>query len=1131
MLTLQRASAGSGKTYSLTRTYLKLLLGRRQDNGSYRLRQPAETRDAHNALLAITFTNKATAEMRRRFIDELAAMADPATYFQAGYMDYFVKTFNAPAEMIQRIAAQSLRVILNHYSDFQVSTIDSFFQQILHSFTYEAELPDNYVVELDTKNIIGTALEALFHKAAGQPGSDERYWLDCYMNYLQHRGHKWNLSAQGSRSPYATLIKYLQMIDKEEFKQERDRLEQFFAAIPDMRAFYEKVRQAGKSYVRHKFDEAIEVAATLKRRIEESGVEPDMSQHLRNRLMKLENSDSPFDNIFGKPLSSLKNIIKKSGQKRLSDSDMAELTCLEQEMVKSTNRWMAVCGYVDEVEKAIALLALVRYLLVYIEKYRVDNNIVQLSDTNTILHAITEGSEVSFIYEKIGNKIDSYLIDEFQDTSTMQWNNMHPLVLNSMADGHDNLIIGDAKQSIYRFRNANSSLITRELPALFQRHPIEVLGATPEENANWRSSGHVVRFNNTLFTLLSGDISAAMPGMVNKDILDTYSGVLQKPMKDAMPGYVRISSSEKDREMAYLGPAIASMISRGYRQKDIAVLVRTNEEGKQAVKAIADFNTLHRDTPGFVPVEVISDEALLISRAVSVGIIEAMMHSVKLAFSGGLQEKGSEGYSKAIEDFRIDMNRLRMEHPDEDVEALLDLYFAGGELTDHASLLLSDRQSTSLVALVENIVTTFVPASLRVSEAQYISAFQDAIADFSETHTPDVASFLHWWSEKKLTLCVTSPEDADAVDILTVHKSKGLEWRCVIVAESSFSLSVSGSEKAWLPPAEPFDDIITPLLPIDISSRLEDTPYEKYYNVIHLQTQLDALNLAYVAFTRAVDELHVFLKDDRNSISELIRNRLKKEALTLSADGMSADCFMDADAIHIHDGESEMEGEQDAGVLMTYGMPLSPAYIKERYDAMDSARQNEVGICTLSSYEVNNESNIPACVPDKALRITDSEGTATQRRLGSVKHAVLENIDCKGPRSELQHELMQQTERLLLRYQVRGLITEAEVERAFGEFEAAFSDPAVREWFSPENKRYAERSVFDGERGETVRPDRIVADREGNATVIDYKFGKPYGKYIRTMRYYVALLRKTNLFASVKGVIWYITSGKLEFVE
>lgn len=1135
MLTLQRASAGSGKTYSLTRSYLKFLLGKKTGN-TYKLKDMRELAGAHSRLLAITFTNKATAEMRKRFIDKLSALASDITSpaKDIDYLEDFMQLFGAGRDEIQRTAAAALSEILNHYSDFNVSTIDSFFQQILHSFAYEAELPDDFNVELDTSVIISLALENLFAEAHNKPDSEARYWLDIYMAERQRMGSKWNVSQRTANSAYGDLLTYLRMIDNEKFRQKREDLEKFFSNNTDMRALYEKTEKLAKGYILQCYEDAVRHTEQMQSLCEHYGVAGQMNANLKKRLDKVRNATADACGIF-KKLDPLQKLINKKGIEQLkNDAGIIDLISQqESEWIGSVLRWQASRGYVRMIMDAVPVLALTMQLLKHMKDYRTANNVVQLSDTNTILRAITGDTDVPFIYEKIGTEIDSYMIDEFQDTSELQWVNMQPLVDNSLANGNDNLIIGDAKQSIYRFRNADSSLITTKVPASFSHAQLEIKGTTPSENANRRSADAIVRFNNSLFRWLASDI--VEENGCNR-IAGTYRGLLQEPYNASVAGYVRITVQGKqknketekndkpDDKLDYLGPLISDMLERGYRQRDIAILVRSNDVSEMAVNALVRYNSANAGNPGFRPLEFICDEALRISRAASVEIVIAVLRSLtgnRAKEAGDFAKKENNPdrkYSRYTTDLCSILHRLQAGHPEEDTGQLLNRYFNGEDPGVGLDEMLHNMPAMALPAIIESIIAIYVPEKLRSGEALFLSAFQDAVAAYCERFSPDVASFLTWWDTECKKLYVNSPEGADAVSVLTIHKAKGLEWRCVIVPDGQFSLAMNRNENAWLPAKGDFAESLPRILPVHLNGREKfmNTPWQEDYMQILGDSQLDSLNLAYVAFTRAVNELYLFLPGSKtDSIGKRIIALVEEDASDkLIAQQQEAYLFIRPERLtitHCDDGSS---------ILAYDTLPDRATVVarnKEIEEEKNKNRPPEVKE-KLKSYTPAVNLPVLRCEREKTLDL-DSESPSAAALQGTMKHEIMESL---MPGCDLAASL----HRELRRRRVNGLISADQENALFNQLSPAFENERVKEWFAPGIKAYTERPIVESGKRDHI-PDRIVVTPGGVATVIDYKFGKEEKVHRKQVKDYMALLRETALFNEVRGAVWYVAENKI----
>ena len=427
---------------------------------------------------------------------------------------------------------------------------------------------------------------------------------------------------------------------------------------------------------------------------------------------------------------------------------------------------------------------------------------------------------------------------------------------------------------------------------------------------------------------------------------------------------------------------------------------------------------------------------------------------------------------------------------------------------------------------MERIIgSDMIPESMRRQEAAYISAFQDAVATFSERNQPDVASFLLWWDDNKDSLTITSPEDADAVQVLTIHKAKGLEWRCVIIPSLTFDLKINGNrEKDWLPVEEPFKQkaILPPLLPVRLNSRetFEHTPWQQAYDDIEAKNHLDILNLAYVACTRAADELYIFMKEKNTPKDGPADIRDYLLSLRDNADWLPDCDFGMEPAGLLLDTASAGKG----GLVLSYGQPPSAEHIAARTRKLDEKRKN--GQCEsrpLDDYYVNMD------IPKINYRVSDLPPHETESasrhaiRLGNVEHAILEGI-------RPGHDPIAEADRLLRRALIRGYLTRAEHNDMTEELHALLACGQAREWFGPDVKVFAERTLKADITGQDRRPDRIVVDADNIATVIDYKTGdRRPAKHRDQVREYITRLRATSLFADVRGVLWYLKDRENPF--
>lgn len=1207
MIHLQRASAGSGKTYALTGRYIKLLLGEKVKDGSrtgyYRLRSEKEIKHGMQShILAITFTNKATNEMKQRIIEKLSALAEwddeHPTRDKNGnvkypdYMKELAVEFGEPGHplpysKISKVSQYAITELLNDYTEFLVSTIDSFFQAVLRSFAYETDLRNNYAVELNDSYIADMGTAATFDDLRDNESKKKvEYWVNKIMNRHISKGNKWNLPARVG-SAYKQLMEFLKLIVKEDFIKNREELIAYFTKhsdlIADIRSLEKSLEDSLKKTLNSKLAILCQKAKDEITFINANDLTAVLDRYLPNQLNKIADI-TDIDNITDKTIGTRYNEEKSPYKKKIRESGdephSLELYRQTAEVYQLLDNMLVLKNEYALITANFNYLGLLSLIMTHIERFRLDNNIVQLSDTNSILRKIINEDDTPFIYEKIGTAIDHYLIDEFQDTSQMQWDNMLPLLKESLANHNDNLVIGDAKQSIYRFRNADFSIITTDVQTRFRADQIAIHGTTPQENANWRSAKEVVEFNNHFFPAIIRDNIIELDGTNDRPVADMkelYLNSAQMVMNGDRHGYVEIigrpkatnGSDEDDNgklpPMTEVAPLVCELLRRGYQQKEIAVLVRTNKQGVAVIDGLMEYNNSRSE--GDPMIDFVSGETLYINRAKSVGIIIAVLEAAlqrniakMREYEDGNEEEPQaktehrESYNRDSDAFINAVNRYRGESPDATIMDAIERYFDGEIQPLSIDELLKEMDNMLLQSQVESIIgSSFISADLRKREAPFIAAFQDKVCDYCENYGSNTAAFLNWWHDNGDNFTIATPEGSDAVNIMTVHKSKGLEFRCVIIPYTDFKYE-RVRESIWVSPigtkkmlqesgSDRYADsmfiqnaeILPPWIPMSVNGKLEGTPFEDTLNRCRNRVTIDALNDIYVGFTRAVDELYIFYTPDDNT--EKSTNAVIMRYLDIYkndfVESVRTDCVTHERAAEQEDEDGDTDSEEAAENTDTVYMRYSKG---EKPDAATIAkgRKTEQKIGDekmIESYYVS--STLPS-----ELQFRDAEGADyidnfddeenDKRELGTVMHNVMRYLTTFAT---LDKEL----DFALLRAHVKGFISTDAIAELRSFIKEKLSQEKPRQWFRDDLTVINERNVVSTKRyGWKRRPDRIIVTPQGDATIIDFKFGKAeerdVQKYNRQVLDYVTMLRATGMYRSVEGWLWFVNLNRTERV-
>mgnify|MGYP000526629299 CR=1 FL=1 len=1105
MLTIYKASAGSGKTFSLALEYIKILLGIRRRDGSYALNDDAHTPsghrtpDRHRAILAITFTNAATEEMKTRIIrelDALAHIADTPLADETLFAQKLVAEYGCSRPSLRAAAATALNELLNDYGSFNVSTIDSFFQTVLRTFSREIDHQGDYELSMDRKDAIRQSVSQMLDQLNyhALPASQRLYgWIRSFMLDRMASGSNYNFFNR-SGGILATLAKRMDSALNEKYVEHSAQMRRFMENPTRVDDYLKALRSLADAQIAAVRPLAVAFGSLCA----DLGLSfDDIRYHTKNLNNMSATPPEISSKTFGgtdakafiKDGTPFPNRITQTTQKKLGLSDGDLLSVAEALTELYGNAWKAFCRaavfnrMADSFVETEFMIMAERNM----EEFMRRENTMLISDAGELLTRIISDAEMPFIYERLGMQLENLLIDEFQDTSRMQWHNLKPLVSNSLADSHDNLIIGDVKQAIYRFRNSDSSLLDTVVPDQdFPDH--NPRGSHPDDNTNRRSAPEIVRFNNTLFSLVG-----------RRYKFSSYNGVVQnvdpRILKKKIDGYVTVTVFEEqpsdDMVLGLMADRIRSQHEAGYRWRDILILVRATEQGN---KTVTHFLENYPDIP------ILSNESLLLRNSPAVRTIMSMLALVEKVYASSAERadvdddgKPRYGTHDDIVDFE---NRyhffVNQGLPPEDALAMaLENNDADtGTLREQIHAIRAENPA-SLVALIEGIISHKLSDQERIAQQPYIAALQDRAIKHSISSDPSVSAFVGAYNRNSGVWAIVAPSDLDAVQVMTIHKSKGLERDCVHIPFGDWALAKE--TEIWLPL-----DKLTAIAPDDkppmarISLGLNDAlldpdicpEFADYAAAERNADVLDNINVSYVAYTRACRELNVY--SDKKNFGADLRELLQtsgtagENTVDLAANvGASTVSWLAPDA------QDPEEVESVEALCYELGQPTAPTAPKPAdpvcppppYFVVHREDSREL----ISVDDVFSEKILTG--DEAGSEVTDTpDGTPRMRiaaRRGNNMHSILENM-----------ATLDDLDASIGAHLNRGFIRPSEAEEYRTLLREAFDNASdlVKAWFSPDCEVFAERSIYDPAANETYRPDRVVRLPDGTLTVIDFKF-------------------------------------------
>lgn len=1080
-LTIYKASAGSGKTFTLSVEYIKLLI---KDPQSYR------------STLAVTFTNKATEEMKLRILSQLYGIWKLLPDSKS-YIDKIKEDLDVTEEYMSERAGIALHNIVHNYSYFRIETIDSFFQSVLRNLARELDLTANLRIELNDYQIERNAVDELINSL--DENSELLTWIMEYIRENMDDDKDWNV--------IGNIKRFGENIFREYYKTNSKKLNERLLEEGFFKQYTTKLRQMRNEAEVEMQNEAAQFFDALNH----NGIEIDDLNNGKNgpagyfikikkgiynntivtkRLQKVLDDGSESSWVKQKSSKETQGIVRE-----LANSTLTPLVH-HAEDVRQKN-WY-IYGSAVLTLRHLNQLRLLNSIENKVRMMNVEQNRFLLSDTHTLLHSLIRDTDSPFIFEKIGNYLENIMIDEFQDTSTVQWQNFKVLLEECMSHGEQqgNLIVGDVKQSIYRWRSGDWRMlnnIEREFPYLNSMLNVCSL------DTNYRSSRRVITFNNAFFKRASeleyADQKSSTPDTSSPEQLKkAYSDVAQKvPSFRDNHGYVSINllPNEDYRQQALqkTAEAVSLLLDSGANYSDIAILVRSND----IIQLIAEF--FANELPD---VKIVSDEAFRLDSSVSVNIIVNAM--LWLTHPDNILAKAY--IAKAYQTYVL-------EKSEQETNKLL----ATAEGIDSAlPCALIDKRNDLLTMpifeLAEQIYTLFNIGNIKGEDA-YLYAFYDALTDFIANNTADIDSFVEEWNDSIAEKTIQASA-IDGIRIITIHQSKGLEFEHVVIPFCDWTLE-KGNTIWCTPQVEPYNEL--PLIPVDFSaSQMKGTIYEFDYNEEHLQNCVDNLNLLYVAFTRAASSLFVIAQ--RGTPSS--RSYIVEQAITdIKLEGSSLD------------GDPS---DKKAELLFSYGeLEIVETKTKKKSDNIftPEVENMNVNMATFSNKVEFKQSNKSRdfVADDDENTDDDDRKQLSYIKTGKILHYLFSTINTTN---DIDTSLAQ--------LEMDGLIEESDtnIKRLRDMLHKRFSNRQVADWFSSRWTLFNECTILDYDAAtDTVRehrPDRVMKDEKtGEVVIVDFKFGSPRPEYVEQVNRYKALTQNMG-YPNVKGYLWFVYSNRIEEV-
>ena len=1032
-LVIFNASAGSGKTYTLVETYLLLIL--------------KEDIQTFSKIIAMTFTNKAALEMKVRILETLDELSYPEKYEEKSinYAEKLGKKIGLTKEDVALKCKKILFKILHNYEDFFVFTIDKFNLRLIRSFSRDLDLPNDFEVVLNEADIIEQVVDTMLNDLGKQTTKDLTNLVLEYAKQNLEDGEKWNFRNQLitfgnilNKEKDQELIEKLLKIDfsKETYKLLKHEL----SNLKD--AFIGKCNETYNLYISLNLDSKnLPQGSNMSKAIERLNTYKDVDDTIFSPTIRKNFEDeTPSNKVFPEQLKASLKVL-----------DAYHKSIRENYFLKKT--------YI----KNFFNMALLQHMAKALDRIKKEEQLLRISEFNKLISKLVRNESAPFIYERLGTRFKHFLLDEFQDTSRLQWLNMVPLIRESISSNNKNLIVGDPKQSIYRFKNGLAEQFVA-LPKIYNPEEsadiqefsnyFEKMGVSVPLTGNWRSAVEIVEFNNSFFKEIKTSLSETQR--------EFYDSIHQTPEKN-FKGYVKVLSqkvkkSEIENTIENIIAQIEECLSDDFQPADICILGETNRKTSQWAIALTQ--------KGY---KIVSNDSL-------------MVHSdlcVRLAVSY-LKRRLNPSSKHEIKRFAEIFFRLRNQN---DILTYRSFFTNkkrddGSEYSEfneneflNAHFKSRDDFFSNYETLYNLVISFYSMMGWEELDNPYLHHFADFVHEFEIKKGPDLKELIEYYNEQKGKLAIQIPESRDAIKMMTVHKSKGLEFPVVILPDVDYDTEIKGRAKFLV---ESDDYILYTTLKKESPVESIQAQQKKESS----QVFLDKLNLCYVAFTRAERRLYITNQYSKNKFGSIIHqvfNRL----------------------------DNVVNGEDDS-IFIEYGEKVP--YIDEH--------ENKT-----AEFFVPKKLESKLWFPDIALKEQNSIGEnyelTNERRFGNQFHLSVSKINHSS-----------EIENILIDLRLRG-----ELE---SEFYAPIRDQITQlfesEYYSKiidgATSILNEQEIILDEKT-SIRPDKIVL-KNNEIAIIDFKTGLPKENDKNQVYSYIKALQNMG-YSKVRGHLYY--TAKQEFVE